>query len=106
VKDQEKELFYMDRLKSTHYSALKQEGIPCVDQALHKEFDRDCIHRSNVLGVPAMTHITEDGTLSLRGYRLNTGLCEALSRFLGENIDQKNPYLVKSLILEDNSMHD
>ena len=48
----------MDRLKLTNYTALKQEGIPCVDQALHKEFDRDCIQRSNVLGVPAMTHIT------------------------------------------------
>jgi hypothetical protein len=48
----------MDRLKLTHYTALKQEGIPSVDQALHKEFDRDCIQRSKVLGVPAMTHIT------------------------------------------------
>ena len=33
---------------------------------------------SKVIGVPAMTKITEDGTLNLLGYKLNHGLCVSL----------------------------
>ena len=72
----------MDKLKSTFYKSLRQEGLPCSDQAIQQEFQRDCLQVANVVGVPAMTHITKDGTLSLIGYRMNTGLCEALSKFL------------------------
>jgi len=53
-----------------------------------------------------MTHITRDGTLSLTGYKLNTGVCEALSTFFAQNKESKSPFLVKSLILFDNCMQD
>ena len=53
-----------------------------------------------------MTKITSDGTLSLTGYKLNTGLCTALGNFLGKNIHSDNPYIVRSLILDDNGISD
>jgi len=62
--------------------------------------------RHNVIGLPTMTHISEDGTLSLTGYKVNSGLCSALGDFLGKNKHQTSPFIVRNLILDDNGISD
>ena len=62
--------------------------------------------RHHVIGLPTMTHISEDGTLSLTGYKVNSGLCSALGDFLGKNTHQTSPFVVRNLILDDNGISD
>lgn len=62
--------------------------------------------RHNVIGLPTMTQISEDGTLSLIGYKMNAGLCAALGDFLEKNTDLSSPFIVRNLILDDNSICD
>jgi hypothetical protein len=53
-----------------------------------------------------MTQITHDGTLSLTGYKVNSGICSALGEFLAKNAHPSSPFLVRNLTLDDNGMND
>jgi hypothetical protein len=53
-----------------------------------------------------MTQISEDGTLSLTGYKVNAGICDALGDFLGKNTHSTSPFIVRNLVLDDNGISD
>jgi len=42
----------------------------------------------------------------LRGYRLNNTICTALGLLIKQHYDVNSPFLIRSLILEDNCIGD
>jgi hypothetical protein len=80
--------------------------MPNQAEIINQDYQKDCLLRHNVIGLPTMSQISEDGTLSLTGYKVNSGLCAALGDFLGKNTHQTSPYIVRNLVLDDNGIND
>jgi hypothetical protein len=61
---------------------------------------------NHVHGLPVMTHISQEGVLSLVGYKMNSGVSIALGEFLGGNVQDNSPFLVHDLCLDDCNLSD
>lgn len=85
ISEKKTELFYNGRLRSEYFKSLKEKSMPNQDEIINQDYQKDCLLRHNVIGLPTMTQISEDGTLSLTGYKVNAGLCAALGDFLRKN---------------------
>lgn len=99
------ELYQKSRIRHEFFGALKETSAHlCEDQTMMKTFNGK-LERKGVPGLPVMTHIGKDGQLALIGYLLDPQVCQAMKEFLQANVDV-SPFVVKSLILSDNSLKD